>query len=594
MYENTGSTLDRDYSWNIEVNWPYSCALGDVDQDGWLDVAIASYYEKVYLVRNEEGVLANDFLWESSDVRQSYRCDWGDMDNDTFPELAVANYNTTSHPGNNVVYANEIMKPTVTILYPEEGQEVRGRVTINGMANGTMEFDLDRVEVSLDNGSSWIGAVGTDEWSYQWNSFEWEDGEYAIMTRAIAGPLVSEHAVVNVTLDNPENRAPTLEFISPPAGGDTADMSYIIQWIVQDEDGDTISMDLYYDEDSDSGNGKELLASLEGDVDEYVWDTRETAEGEYYISIVADDKNGSVVERYSQGTIRVEHISSSNHDPEIEIVSITNLQDGFMGIRWEATDADEDELLIDISYDDDTKFGNGADLIVADIENVGEYDLDTTDIPEGDHYFVLVARDPNGGTAVAYSEQFHVNETRVVPEFSVVELEILPAGAVFTAGDLVTIQAVVTNTKDVDGQGQVSLIVDNVTVQTKTEMIRYDQQVTVLFMWTAVEGNHTITVLVDFPDDPTYRPHGLSTWVLVGTADQVGDGDDDDEITTLLIGSTIGVIAVVVLVVFFVVSRRSEHENVRCPRCGENTTYYREYDDHYCDGCEEYTSEMNE
>ena len=370
-------------------------------------------------------------------------------------------------------------------------------------------------------------------------------------------------------------------------------MSYIIQWIVQDEDGDPISMDLYYDEDSDSGNGKEFLASLEGDVDEYVWDTRETAEGEYYISIVADDGNGSVVERYSQGTIRIEHPSSSNHDPEIEIVSITNLQDGFMRIRWEATDADEDELLIDISYDDDTTFGNGVDLIMADIENTGEYDLDTTAIPEGDHYFVLVARDPNGGTAVAYSEQFHVNETRVVPEFSVVELVILPAGAVFTVGDLVTIQAVVTNTKDVDGQGQVSLIVDNVTMQTKTEMIRYDKEVTVLFMWTAVEGNHTITVLVDFPDDPTYRPHGLSTGVSVGK-DQDGGEDDDDEITTLLIGSTLGVMVVVVLVVFFVGSKRSEPGDVRCPMCGENTTYYREYDDHYCDGCEEYTGEMDE
>lgn len=591
MYENTGSTLDRDYSWNIEVNWPYSCALGDVDQDGWLDVAIASYNEKVYLVRNDEGVLEDSFVWEGSDTRKSYRCDWGDMNNDTFPDLAVANYNTTSTPGNNVVYKSRIELPEVFIETPYEGEVVAGNLLISGTAVGTAEFDLERVEFSLDEGENWVEGYGTEEWQYWWYSFDWEDGKYAIWARAMAGPLESEIVVVNVTLDNPENRVPTIEFISPPEGGGDADSEYTIEWNVQDEDADPVRIDLYFDTDSDAGNGREFIASVEADDGEYLWDTREIEEGKYFVCIVADDRNGSIVELYSEGTVTIEHADPANHDPVIEIVSFEVRADDYLEFRWNATDFDEDELLIDLYYDNDQDFSNGAEEIASGLENTGFFELDMWDISTGSYYFAFVAKDPQGGSAIAFSELYHLVEQIDLPEFWVVNLNILPDRAEFRSGDVVTIQAVVTNTGSAYWEGNVSLIVDNDTVETRLMKPKPGRETTIVFTWTAVEGNHNITVMVDYLELSPYQPHTLSEWVSVSSAQPVEGKDGDDDILTpeLLAGS---VIVIVVILVLLVVTRRENIEEIRCPQCGDGTTYYREQDDHYCAGCEEYVGDM--
>ncbi len=590
MYENTGSTLDNDFSWNIEVNWPYSCDLGDVDQDGWLDVAIASYNEKVYLVRNEEGTLGNDYFWESSDARKSYRCAWGDVDNDTFPELAVANYNTTSTPGNNVVYTNRIMRPTVSIHEPVEGELVKGTVEISGNANRTAEFDLELVEVSIDGGETWDPANGTETWWIQWNTQMLEDGDFTIMARSLAGPLVSDVESVNVTVDNPENRPPEVEILLPGPDGGEADEVFIISWTATDDDPDTLVIDLFYDLDDDPGNGRDSIESSYENTGEYVWDTSGIEEGEYFIGIVVDDNNGSAVELYSEGIVRIEHNEPVGHPPEIEIIYLEVLDHSTMRANWSAWDEDNDDLTIDIYFDDDTVFANGAYSLAEGLENSGSHEFDIAYISPGSGYFLLMVTDEQGESGMVYSELWHLVEHLVPPEFEVMELMVLPAEVEFEDGDGLIIQAVVTNQASVNREGNVSLVIDGSIISMRTEMLRPGKEVTVVFNWIAVQGNHNITVRVEYNTSFIYLSHELSEWISVSSAQPVENKDDDPPYFLL---ASLLVIAVLISAGFLFVRRTPKYTDT-CPQCGNGTTYYKQYGDYYCQTCGEYTSEMDE
>ena len=596
MYENTGATLDRDYSWSIGVSWPFSCALGDVDQDGWLDVAIASYNDKVYLVKNDNGVLAGDFAWESSDVCKSYRCAWGDVDNDTFPDLAVANYNTTSTPGNNVMYANVFMKPTVIIIKPKEGEEIRGSFWISGEANGTPEYDLDLVEVSINDGESWYPANGTESWVYQWFTQEVPDGEYMIMARSRAGPLVSESEVVNVTVNNPENLPPNVEILSPDSNGDEADENLLITWTATDEDPDMLTIELFSDIDEDHVNGMELIESNLENTGEYLWDTSEIEEGEYYICLRVDDNNGSIVVLHSEGTVTIVHKVPVGHQPEIEIVSIEILDTSTMEVIWNAWDEDEGDLLIDIYFDDDTVFANGAILLSGELENTGNLIVDIANISPGTGYFLLVVTDEQGETGIVYSELWHIVEHLIEPEFEVIELVILPSGAEIKEGDGLTIRAVVTNHKSVNREGNVSLVIDGSLISMQTVMLRPGREESIVFNWISVLGNHNITVRVEYNTTSYYMIHELSQLVFVNSVQPIEKGEDDEiEYVWIGIGALIVVCSSAVFV--FIAHKHGKgriEPRSSCPQCGEVTTYYREYDDSYCKVCEEYVQDMND
>lgn len=72
----------------------FSCALGDVDNDGDLDIAFAtgegyyahSEYDRIYL--NESGIFAGSSTWSSGVPTQALDVTWGDVDNDGDLDLA--------------------------------------------------------------------------------------------------------------------------------------------------------------------------------------------------------------------------------------------------------------------------------------------------------------------------------------------------------------------------------------------------------------------------------------------------------------------------------------------------------------------------
>ena len=108
VYFNYGDSLETCHGWR-STNQQYSghSALGDVNQDGYLDFAVSNYISPgwkastVQLYLNSTGMLAATPSWQSVDSMHSFACAFGDADGDGDLDLAVAcgeSYHTIREP----------------------------------------------------------------------------------------------------------------------------------------------------------------------------------------------------------------------------------------------------------------------------------------------------------------------------------------------------------------------------------------------------------------------------------------------------------------------------------------------------------------
>ena len=93
-------------------------------------------------------------------------------------------------------------KPTVEIIFPNDGTEVKKTFTIHGTAsdadgNGTIQ----KVEIKIGDGD-WKVVNGTTSWSYTWDSTSVDNGNYTIQARAYDGQEYSNIYSITVKVNN--------------------------------------------------------------------------------------------------------------------------------------------------------------------------------------------------------------------------------------------------------------------------------------------------------------------------------------------------------------------------------------------------------
>jgi len=381
----------------------------------------------------------------------------------------------------------------------------------------------------------------------------------------------------------PENRPPQITVKSPDRKGEEADTEFIIQWQASDEDGDTLAIDLFYDTDRDPEDNTTLIATGLGNTGSYEWDCSGAPEGDFYILAVADDGNGSRASGYSPGVVRIFH-EGENHEPDMEVLSVSLLNEFTLEILWSAEDADGEDPVIDLYYDTDTDPGDGLVLIEADLENTGRYLWDISGMEDGDYHILGTARDREGGETGSYSEQFTIILPERQPDFSVLAIEFQPRKA--REGDLVTILVTVRNEGDGEGEAMVGLFVDGVLLESQQLSLGPGEDTIVRFTWNATEGSHRFGAGAQTAGDPEPENNEMEESFDITE----GSSDDDENNVELLYLSIVGILAGVAIIGGVLVHGRLGKRGT-CPDCGSRTTYYGEYDDFYCEECGDYVGE---
>ncbi len=102
------------------------------------------------------------------------------------------------------------LSPVVTVTSPANNSQLEGVVTITGTALDA-EGPVATVLVSVGGPDDWLSAVGTEAWSFQWDTRRMTDGLYQVWVEASDGER-SARVWVQYVVRNPEppNQSPTV------------------------------------------------------------------------------------------------------------------------------------------------------------------------------------------------------------------------------------------------------------------------------------------------------------------------------------------------------------------------------------------------
>lgn len=95
--------------------------------------------------------------------------------------------------------------PTITIDYPVEGDSVARIVTISGFCSDPDGVvTIKKVEIMIETVFDWKEADGTEKWSYNWDTYNLNNGFYKIKVRAWDGADYSNIEEIKVIVKNSE------------------------------------------------------------------------------------------------------------------------------------------------------------------------------------------------------------------------------------------------------------------------------------------------------------------------------------------------------------------------------------------------------
>jgi hypothetical protein len=219
------------------------------------------------------------------------------------------------------------------------------------------------------------------------------------------------------SVDNP----PTVS-ITTPNNNEMYEMNSFIAyyWTATDDKawGATPNAWIYYDTDTNPGNGKTLLtSSVAASAGTYWWNNTGVPNGNYYAYIEVQDSASQTASDYSDTPFTI-------YDKE-PIMTVTNPNGGesyeagtSVGITWTAY---EDNAWAGapncwIYYDTDTNSGNGETLITSSVDaSTQSYSWDTTGVATGSYYIHIVGKDSANQNGDDYSDNTFAITTPLPP-----------------------------------------------------------------------------------------------------------------------------------------------------------------------------------
>ncbi|NLM01167.1 MAG: hypothetical protein GX220_06920 [Treponema sp.] len=201
-------------------------------------------------------------------------------------------------------------EPKGEVLSPKVDETVKGVVTLSGVTSD--KNGIDRVEISIDNGNSYIVADGKEEWSYKFDTHIIEDGTYVIFLR-----VWDNYGIQGLysSLMNIDNTAPDIHLELPIDDAKTSGMLFF-----SGQTTDNIGLEkLYIRIRNLDKAGKEVpkkLAQIDLVPDDIITrsvDISELPDGFYNIEITGED-NGGNISRVSRNIQLDRSLSNSRVD----------------------------------------------------------------------------------------------------------------------------------------------------------------------------------------------------------------------------------------------------------------------------------------
>ncbi len=109
----------------------------------------------------------------------------------------------------------DLENPTIHVRSPETNQYLKGETVIIG--NSSDPNEIQKVQISINNGWSYFDANGSESWNYRFNSATLPDGELRVFIRAKdnAGSESFSFSLFNI-----DNTAPEIEVLYPRDGSE--------------------------------------------------------------------------------------------------------------------------------------------------------------------------------------------------------------------------------------------------------------------------------------------------------------------------------------------------------------------------------------
>jgi hypothetical protein len=291
---------------------------GDPDENDTVElVQIAIHNDDIWLDCNDTSGNGTWWTWV-------YELDTTKMENGKYFILARAFDGElySLYYESHIIVENEVenRRPEVTIVHPENHQEVWGIVLVHGEA---WDPDLDdKVEkvVARINSGEWFMTVDTSHdhswstWAFQWNTMEFENGWHGICAKSYDGELWSEVVCVEVLVEN-ENHRPEVTIVHPETGEVLEGLVLIHGMAWDPDEGDSVEMVLVRINDGDWKHATDTSPDGSFETWAYEWNTKKWDDGEH--RICAKSYDGQLFSEVVCVDVVTENV---NDPPRVEIL----------------------------------------------------------------------------------------------------------------------------------------------------------------------------------------------------------------------------------------------------------------------------------